>query len=137
MNIGVEFEVEVEVKRRNMIPRKKAKFPRMNYKQKEYCPTGYVWIKNIVVRSSLYRLFRDIDEYDDFTQQISRLRSRYGDVQVTVAFSLSGKATGDNNIVAVYVPHPAVRRIHKRLRIINYRRIHCNDANTQEARSQN
>lgn len=100
------------------------KFPRMNSKQKEYCPSGYVWLTNynIIGMYRLSVLSSEIDEYTVFTEFVSECREKYGDVAVTIGFDVLGRPL-TNTDVAVYVLHPAVRRVKKTLKRLKARRI--------------
>lgn len=100
-------------------------FPRMSPKQKELCPSGYVWLTNynMIQKDFVFNNgFLDEEENCDFyVDYIKKSREMYGDVAVTPAFD-SLERPLSNNTVAIYVLHPGVRRINKTLKILKSRR---------------
>lgn len=92
-------------------------FPRMNSKQRELCPTGYLFITNITYNSDRWlTIFGYMTYMESCHHILSEYRKRYGDVQtVSPSYDSLGREQSDT-VVALYVPNPALRRIQKWLR---------------------
>lgn len=92
-------------------------FIRMNRQRQAMCPTGYIWATNIDTKQPVYiDIFLGVtpDEYIQVTKD--KYRKQYGEVQiVTPAYDNAGNELNDGS-VAIYVPHPAIRRVNKWLR---------------------
>ena len=101
------------------------RFPHMNSKQKEYCPSGYVWITNMNMTQPDFVFtndgIREEETGDRYTTYIKRCRDKYGDVIITDGFDMLGRPLKHTD-VAVYVPHPAIRRVQKTLRRLKAKR---------------
>lgn len=96
----------------------------MNNKQKEYCPSGYIFFTNIDIRDSFPFSPDGLGEYGEYSfyiKTIKTTREKYGNLIVTDAFDVLGRPLS-NNIVAVYVLHPAIKRINKTLKILKAKR---------------
>ena len=97
-------------------------FPRMSLKQKEYCPSGYIWLTNIgIIETYSMHDFDEEDEYSHYINFIKSCREKYGDVIVTGAFDVHDRPLKHTD-VAIYVLHPAIKRINKTLKILKAKR---------------
>lgn len=92
-------------------------FIRMNRQRKEVCPTGYMWVTNIKISQPSYvDIFMGITPEGLFQVTKDDLREKYGDVMIiSPSYDNNGNELGDN-VVSLYVPHPAIRRINRWLR---------------------
>ena len=89
----------------------KHKFSRMNQQRKDVCPSGYVWITNISTEPNYLFIDAIFNGGDFFQRTKDTYRKRFGDVQVVNdAYSNAGVRLNDDS-VALYVPHPAIRKI--------------------------
>ncbi len=100
-------------------------FPRMNSKQKEYCPSGYIWLTNYSMINIEF-VFTDegveeIESCDSYIEFIKEQREKYGSIIVTDAFDIFGRPLKHTD-VAIYVLHPGFRRVQKTLRILKAKR---------------
>lgn len=97
----------------------KYKFLKMNKQRNDVCPLGYVWITNISSNckySFIDALFNKKYFGDFFQRTKDMYRKLYGDVQVcSPAYDNTGNEL-EKDTVALYVPHPAVRRMQRWLR---------------------
>ena len=108
-------------------------FPRMNSKQKEYCPSGYIWITNINYCPDRTLLGITENEFlngialthgivfPEYIDAIKKYREKYGDVMVTDAFDVLDRPLKHTD-VAIYVLHPAFWRVQKTLRRLKAKR---------------
>lgn len=94
-------------------------FLRMNRQRQNVCPTGYIWATNIHQNDMdlfIGILFSSHEDGSYYKNTLDTYRKQYGDVQiVTPAYDNLGNELKDGN-VAIYVPHPAIRRINRWLR---------------------